>query len=163
MLFRSKTGFIKRGGGFNQQINAIIPNELVVHKFVYYQAISPKFQDQIKENASATTLPILNKGRFEILEMRICPKTEQQRIVSEIESRLSVCDKIEESINTALKQAEALRQSILKKAFEGKLVAQDPNDEPAGKLLESIREERNNLKKLKVLKEKNTKTKKEKL
>ena len=47
---------------------------------------------------------------------------EQQQIVQEIESRLSVCDKIEETIINSLKQAEALRKSILKKAFEGKLV-----------------------------------------
>jgi type I restriction enzyme S subunit len=142
-----KTGFIKKGGGFNQQINAIIPNSSVVSKYVYYQAIAPKFQEQIKENASATTLPILNKGRFEILEMVVCNKSEQQRIVSEIESRLSVCDKIEESIATALQQAEALRQSILKKAFEGKLVPQNPNDEPASVLLERIKAEREKNKK----------------
>ncbi len=48
---------------------------------------------------------------------------EQQQIVQEIESRLSVCDKIEETIIiiNSLKQAEALRQSILKKAFEGEV------------------------------------------
>jgi hypothetical protein len=67
---------------------------------------------------------------------------EQQRIVAEIESRLSVCDKIEESIEKSLKQAESLRQSILKKAFEGKLVPQDPNDEPANALLARIQAER---------------------
>lgn len=136
-----KTGFIKKGGGFNQQINAIIPNEKVIPKFVYYQAISPHFQEQIKENASSTTLPILNKGRFEILEMVVCKLDEQYRIVSAIETRLSLCDKLEESIIQGLAQAEALRQSILKKAFEGRLVPQYPNDEPASILLERIRVE----------------------
>ena len=54
----------------------------------------------------------------------VVPKTDrptQDSIVAEIESRLSVCDSIENTVDTALQQAEALRQSILKKAFEGKL------------------------------------------
>ena len=67
---------------------------------------------------------------------------QQEYIVHEIESRLSVCDKIEETIADSLQQAEALRLSILKKAFEGKLVPQDPNDEPAERLLERIRAEK---------------------
>ena len=55
----------------------------------------------------------------------VVPKTDrptQDSIVAEIESRLSVCDSIENTVDTALQQAEALRQSILKKAFEGKLI-----------------------------------------
>lgn len=71
-------------------------------------------------------------------------KEAQVKIVQEIESRLSVCDKLEESIEQSLQQAEALRQSILKKAFEGKLVPQEPNDEPASVLLERIAAARQN-------------------
>lgn len=69
------------------------------------------------------------------------PLEQQDQIVQEIESRLSVCDKIEESLEQSLQQAEALRQSILKKAFEGKLVPQDSNDEPASELLDRIKAE----------------------
>ena len=56
-----------------------------------------------------------------------CTLEEQNQIVAEIEKRFSEADKLEESIETALRQTEALRQSILKKAFAGKLVEQDEN------------------------------------
>jgi len=52
---------------------------------------------------------------------------------------------VEETIAEALLQSEALRQSILKKAFEGKLVPQDPSDPPASELLEKIKMEREGL------------------
>jgi len=84
----------------------------------------------------------INGTKLKEYPFPICSLAEQQAIVSEIESRLSVCDKIEESITQSLLQAEALRQSILKKAFEGKLVPQDPSDEPASVLLERIKAER---------------------
>lgn len=48
---------------------------------------------------------------------------EQQLIVAELESKLTVCDKIAETISQSLQQAETLRQSILKKAFEGELIS----------------------------------------
>ena len=78
------------------------------------------------------------------------PLPEQQQIVQEIDSRLSVCDKVEETIKESLKKAEALRQSILKKAFEGKLLSEaeleacrkEPDWEPAEKLLERIKVEK---------------------
>lgn len=54
--------------------------------------------------------------------IRICPYSEQRRVVEQIESRLSVCDSIEKTVDSSLAQAEALRQSILRKAFEGRLV-----------------------------------------
>jgi len=117
-----KTGLIKKGGGFNQQLNAIIPNGHHSPRFLYYQTISPHFQEQIKKRASATTLPILSKKKFELLKMVICSIEEQLKVVAKIDNQLSVCDKLEESIKQGLGQAEALRQSILKKAFEGKLI-----------------------------------------
>ena len=66
----------------------------------------------------------------------LCTIEEQQQIVQEIESRLSVCDNIEETITNSLKQAEALRQSILKKAFEGTLINPVKEEDSISELLE---------------------------
>ena len=68
--------------------------------------------------------------------------TEQKQIVSELERCLSVADEAEATIAAELARAERLRQSILKQAFAGKLVLQDPSDEPVSALLEKIQEEK---------------------
>jgi type I restriction enzyme S subunit len=58
------------------------------------------------------------------IEIDLPSLPEQHQIIQEIESRLSVCDNVEESITESLEKAKALRQSILKKAFEGKLLSE---------------------------------------
>src|SRR3972149_3137840 len=92
----------------------------------------------------------INGERLKGYPFPYCALHEQHQIVQEIESRLSECDNMEATIAISLQQAEALRQSILKKAFEGKLlnekeleaVRQDPKWEPAERLLERIRAEK---------------------
>ena len=67
---------------------------------------------------------------------------EQHRIVAEVERRLSIVEAMEASVAASLTRAERLRQAVLRKAFAGELVPQDPADEPASVLLERIRAER---------------------
>ncbi len=114
-----KTGLIRVAGASNQQINAIIPNEKIISEYLYYVCISPQFQKSIKDNASATTLPILNKSKFEELPIPLPPLGEQQRIVTEVERRLSVVGEVEFAVEVGLARAARLRQSVLKSAFEG--------------------------------------------
>jgi len=86
-----------------------------------------------------TNIAHLSVGRFVEVEFPLPPTAEQHRIVAEVERRLSVIDNLEHTVEQNLARCGRLRQSILKRAFEGKLVAQDPFDEPASRLLERIR------------------------
>jgi type I restriction enzyme, S subunit len=108
--------------------------------FLYYVWASGIVREQIEATARTTAgIYKINQKDICKIEVPIAPLSEQSLIVSEIESRLSVADNLEKTINASLAQADALRQSILKRAFEGKLIPQNPNDEPAEKLLERIK------------------------
>ena len=85
--------------------------------------------------------PRLNQQEVKSLPAPLPPFAEQQRIASEVERRLSVAAALEASVEAALARAGRLRQAVLKKAFEGRLVPQDPDDEPASVLLERIKAE----------------------
>jgi type I restriction enzyme, S subunit len=99
------------------------PNTKVASpKFLYHLLKSQPIKKYLEENAGGTTMANLNLKIVNNIPFHLPTLEEQQHIVQEIESRLNVCDKIEESITNSLKQAEALRQSILKRAFEGNII-----------------------------------------
>lgn len=94
------------------------------------------------EETQGTTMDILNLGMIQRLPYPLCSLSEQDEILNIVETRFSVINHLEQTIITALQQSEALRQSILKKAFSGTLVEQDANDEPASDLLARIKAEK---------------------
>ncbi|MCF6154664.1 MAG: restriction endonuclease [Candidatus Brocadia sp.] len=126
----------------NSSLLIIRGMEIFIPEFLYHLLSGPKLQSIVRKRITGSATPHLFQNDIRKFELLIPPLEEQNQIVQEIETRLSVCDKLEETITTALQQSEALRQSILKKAFEGKLVEQNPKDEPASKLLERIKAEK---------------------
>ena len=138
-----KTGFSRVKGATNQQINSLVCDERVaLPEWVYFWFCSPRGQAQVINNASATTLPILNKSRFSSINLEVPSIAEQQAAVSQIERLFESADHIETTIQISLNQCESLQKAILAKAFRGELVPQDPNDEPASVLLERIKAQR---------------------
>jgi type I restriction enzyme S subunit len=103
---------------------AIIKNitKIMNEKFVFYYSLSPYIKKEIKRYVKETTQANIGIASIESFVFPLCSELEQTQIVQEIESRLSVCDQLEATLTENLNKAEALRQSILKRAFEGKLV-----------------------------------------
>jgi len=138
-----KTGLARVSCATNQQINSVtVVKGLVSPHYVFWFLTSPFGQGQIVGNSSATTLPILNKSRFEALPIPLPPIEKQLAFVEAIEDQYSIVEHLETELDAKLKNAQTLRQSILHRAFTGRLVPQDPNDEPAEILLERIRAEK---------------------
>lgn len=145
----AETGFLGIDACFPDSIVGFTPFKSIINsKYIDYFFHLAK--TEISAWAPATAQKNINLTILENLVIPFCTLLEQHQIVQEIESRLSVCDKTEENIKENLKKAEALRQSILKKAFEGKLLTEaeineckkQPEWEPAEELLRRIKAEK---------------------
>ncbi len=110
---------------------------------MYYWIIAPTHgRRELEKSAYGAGKPGLNLDNLREIVMAFPPLAEQEQIVAEVERRLSVVGELEATIAANLKRAERLRQSILREAFAGRLVPQDPTDEPASLLLARIQAER---------------------
>ena len=135
----------------NQNSAAICVSEIgLPPEYIFYFLESE--YEHTRTMGSGNNQQALNKSRVQSMFFPLPPLAEQCRIVGEVERRLSICDKMEVTIAESLQKAESLRQSILKKAFEGKLLNEKeleearnaPDWEPADKLLERIKAQKNN-------------------
>jgi type I restriction enzyme S subunit len=112
---------------------------LAAPKFVSHYANHFGQRYFFEEGKQTTNLASVNMTKLRALPIPLPPVAEQETLVNELEDHLSLIDDLGRSVDVSLARAARLRQAILKKAFEGKLVPQDPNDEPASVLLERIR------------------------
>lgn len=151
---------------FNDGIAAFLGIEKKELLFHYYFWVSKtSFLRNINQGAAQ---PNLNTNIIAAIPIPLCSDKEKVQIVSEIETRLSVCDKLEQIIEDSLQKSEALRQSILKKAFSGELTKDWREKHPelisgensAEKLLERIKAEKEKIKATKKPKRKPTRKRK---
>ena len=111
--------------------------------FILY--LMRRFENEIASRGTGTTFKAITGNQLKTFQIPLPSFTEQEQIVAELECYFSIADETEATLDIELKRAERLRQSILKHAFSGKLVPQDPDDEPASVLLQKIREEQADL------------------
>ena len=115
---RGQVAILDIAASNNQNSAAIrIPPKNSVPEFVYY-FLYGKYESN-RRAASGNNQPALNKSRVKAMSIPLPPLAEQERIVAEVERRLSVADALEATITANLRRATRLRQSILKKAFSG--------------------------------------------
>lgn len=127
------------GARVNQHVSIIRPKKEIDSFFLSYFLSSPKIQAKITLENYGATRQALTKSALEAFQIPVPTLAEQERIVAEIESRFERADALETAVDRALNDAEKLKQAVLKKAFSGELVPQNPDDEPASVLLDRIR------------------------
>lgn len=122
----------------------LVPVAGVNSSWLLYLLRSRIAREQIEVLATGTKDSMRNISQAKLCSLRLPlpPTGEQERIVTEVERQFSVIDACERSVDAGLARSAALRRSVLKAAFEGRLVPQDLSDEPASVLLERIRAER---------------------
>lgn len=117
---RGQSALLNIPAAHNQNTAAILVSKTLCQpKYIYY--FLQLNYENTRRVGSGNNQKALNKERVRAIRVPFAPIAEQSIIVKEIEKRLSICENIEQTVNTALAQADAMRQSILKQAFEGKI------------------------------------------
>ena len=107
---------------FQRHIALLRPKDSIKQKFLYYAMQEPRVYAQATKGATGTAQKTVGLAVLRKIQIPFCDDVDTRiEIVNDIEAKMSLCDSIEKTVDTALQQAEAMRQSILKKAFEGEL------------------------------------------
>lgn len=142
----TKSALVKHDLGtayVSQHVALCRPTTEILPEYLYWFIVAEAAgRKQLTDMAYGAGKPGLNLENIRSVNVPFPNLREQQEIVEQIESKLSEADQLDKTLATALQQADALRQSILKKAFYGALVKQAKNEEPATALLERIRSDK---------------------
>ena len=114
------------------------PSKLLLSQYCYYLMLSDYVVDGLNQYMKGDNSPSINNGHITSWLYPIPPLTEQQRIVAEIEKWFTLIDSIEQGKSDLQAVIKRAKNKILDLAIHGKLVPQDPNDEPASELLKRI-------------------------
>ncbi len=135
---RGKVSELRIEAATNQACAALVFDMTALLSKPYLKLYFQKNYEDIRKQASGGVQPNLNLSIIRQTAIPLPPLPEQHRIVAEVERRLAAAKALETAVEQSLARAGRLRQMILQRAFEGRLVPQDPNDEPAERLLERI-------------------------
>jgi type I restriction enzyme S subunit len=114
-----------------------------LERWVLTWLLSPSGRVAIERVASSTSgLHTLSISKVQSLPVPLPPENEQVRVLETVDQLLSIVDASADGLDAGLRRCRRLRQTVLRSAFEGKLVDQDPADEPADVLLARIHAER---------------------
>lgn len=137
----AETAILKIKACFPDSVVGFTKNDLI-SRIEYVEYYMRLIRENLDKAAPATAQKNINLQTLSEVLIPVPTLDEQERIVAEIEKRFERADELEKAVEAALADAEKMKQAILKKAFRGELVEQNPDDEPAAVLLDRIRAER---------------------
>lgn len=118
-----KVGYSLEEVTTNQQITSLLPDDKVVTAgYAAWLLSSPLVQSLLWKSSSSTTVPILNKGTLEQIEVPLAPLEKQSEILAQIDTQTELSSSLSERTTLARGNVSSLRRSILNRAFSGKLL-----------------------------------------
>lgn len=118
-----KVGWLDVAASGNQQINFVRPVDGVSPEYLAALMASPQFQRQMQDQASSTTMPILNKGKFMRLTLPVAPAAQQEALLARLRSLDEAHERLSGHVGALSARSEGLRTSLLDGAFSGRLTS----------------------------------------